>query len=341
MSLEFCGIGDLHLGKLNKVLDKVVDDVDELIANELRKPLNYAVKKGIPNAIYYGDVGDKPTLSYDSHLAFLTVVSDPKYKDIQHHIILGNHDFEENGRHSLELVEWFCNRLHGNLHVYTTQKVVKIGGINVNFLPYPFTKTQKDCLNVGHFEVAGSIRDNGRQISEGKHTNNLCVLGHLHTPHVVRNSHFSGTLFQTNFGESLPKGFHHARVKSVKEFQITQINNDPAFKLVNLEIYTRKDLAKISKDPMHLYKLFIKDAVDIDIEDLGNLPNVIKTNIFKNKEELNLILEEEWKENEEVTNLFQPEEDLRRFLSTRKVNPQVQKKVVELHEKFIKEFVNA
>lgn len=329
--LEFVGIGDMHYDKLNTLFS----NADELISKELTKPLRYAVDNGIKYAFIYGDIGEKARISYEGNLAFWETLFLEEFKSLEYHIILGNHDFDEHGRHSLELLVWVAKRLGRRLFIYTQATVVKLDGVKVNFLPYPFKKTLSDCVNIGHFEVAGSTRDNGRQIKDGFSTKHFCCIGHLHTPHTVNSCYYSGTLFQTNFGESLPKKFHHVRVKSDMTHRVKLVPNDPDFKLFNLEVYSIKDLKQVDTNPLYLYKAFIQEGVDIDPDLFAKYPNIVKLVWFKTKTELTTLLEEEWKSMESVDNLYQPEEDLKVFMKEKRANPDLRKRVIRLNRKLL------
>ena len=338
--LEFVGIGDVHGDKLEKILPGVGN---KWICREVRKPLNYALKKGIKHAFFYGDIGEYARWSYEFQMEFKNVLLDPKYKDLNQWLILGNHDWDEKGRHSLEVLvnDLSLFKAHGlklKIKVLTDLTDVEIDGVPVRFLPYPHTKTTGKALNVGHFEVAGSTRDNGRKIKDGVETNHLCVLGHLHTCHRVGNSFYSGTLYQTNFGEYLPKSFHHVKVKDNLKHKVMNVPNDPEYKLLNVEVHSRKDLDQISDNPKVLHKLFVQDGMTIDPRDLEERPNVVKVNRFKDDKDLKTQLEEEWKI-EDVGNVFQPEEDVERFLSERKVEDKVKTRALKIHRRFLKKVV--
>ena len=328
--LEGVGIGDLHFDKLNKLFPKA----DDLIVAEVRKALDYAVDRDVHNVFFYGDVGDTARMSYEANLAFWDLLFQDDYRGLRFDVILGNHDFDEHGRHSLELLSWVHRHFGGErkLRVHTQPSVITMGGVPVQFLPYPYVKTRADCLNVGHFESSGSIRDNGMRISKGVSTKHLSLVGHLHTPHSVNRHYFSGTLYQTNFGESLPKKFHHFKVASDLTHKIKMVPNDPDFKLINLEIWGTKDLKKISPNPLHLYKVYVQEGVIMDETSFAPYPNVVKIIFFKTKGELKTLLEEEWRSAESVTSLYQPKADLKAFLTKRQVEAPLRRRVLELHK---------
>jgi hypothetical protein len=96
------------------------------------------------------------------------------------------------------------------VRIYTKPAKLKIGGLKVQLLPYPYTEASPDAqLVLGHFAVSGSQRDNGMVITDGVEPlpKATYVCGHLHKPHFVGNVRYPGTLFQRDFGASLPKSF--------------------------------------------------------------------------------------------------------------------------------------
>lgn len=292
--VEVIGIGDLHLDKLNKV----VPDVNLHITRSIRRVFNYALDRGIKYIIFYGDVGEKARISYEGLKLLFRLLLHPKYRDLEIHIILGNHDFAEDGTHSLEVVQVVTDLFSdSSVKVYTEPEEVSLGGVNFRMLPHPYIDTSKRVINVGHFEVQGAKRDNGRQVEEGLENDHVCVVGHLHTNHRVRNNFFSGTLYQTNFGEALPKFFHHIRADSAKDYDISSIGFKPPWELINLKVEKAADLEALKDaDSFCYYKLFLKDGLDLDLNSvLTQYPNVVKHNYFKNKEELEILVQEGWK----------------------------------------------
>lgn len=287
--LEAIAIGDLHLDGLG-----FLPNGNELIMAEVAKAENYAVRRGIKHVFYLGDIANKPVLSYEAHELLLNQFS--KHRDcFDRHIILGNHDFSHTGRHSLTVLK---KALEGtNVHIYTEPTQVRLAGIPVNFLPYPYPNVDEapdpfNCLNVSHFEVAGSQRDNGTTSSSTYEimASTHWLMGHLHTPHSVGRVHYTGTLFQRNFGEDLPKSFSLVQARLSKSSALLQvrfkrIENTPAFTLHNLVIESTKDLDKIPSDPSAFCKLFVEGTVTLPSTLLATRPNIIRVQFYKTKSE--------------------------------------------------------
>lgn len=318
--MEAIGIGDLHFDKLNNI----IPDASSLIVRAVSRVFDYALDNGVANIIFYGDIGEKPRLTYESQVALYGLLGRRRYRDLNLHFILGNHDFAEDGTHTLQVLDVVSSWAKAaNIKVYTKQEQVNIDGVPFNFLPYPFTTTNKRHINVGHFEVSGSMRDNGRQINEGLETRHHTLMGHLHTKHKIRNTYYSGTLYQTNFGESLPKFFHHVKLQSkapLSELEVECIKFKPPWKLINETINVKQDLKNLEPDSLTLYKLFIKEGLDIDINQvLTDYPNVVRHNVFKNKKDLETLITREWDFDAELVNDvggLDEIEVIREFMST-------------------------
>jgi len=335
--IEIVGIGDLHFDKLEKLLPEVGN---RFVAKELQKPLDYALKNGIPYVFLYGDIAETARMSYESQILFYSVLFNPEYKDLKQWIILGNHDLDEKGRHSLEvlkgILKWNKTK---NIQVIVSTEDTEIEGVPVRFLPFPDNKTSSKRLNVGHFESKGAKRDNGRVIKEGVETDHICVVGHLHTCHRVNKTYYSGTLYQTNFGESLPKSFHHIKINEDLKYKVINVPNDPEFKLFNQKIWSRKDLKSISKKSTHLYKLFIQEGVRLDPDDLAGYDNVVRIKRFSDEKDLKLLITEEWQVSSyEEGEGFKPKEDLDEYLVHRKVKSSLRNRALKIHEKLISKF---
>lgn len=291
--MELIGIGDLHFDKL----DPIIPDASELICASVEKVFRYALKKGVRHVVFYGDICERPRMSYHSQVLFYRTLLKAEYSDLVFHVILGNHDFAEDGTHSLQVLETVCESIGRPIHVYTKATRTILDGVPFNFLPHPYTETSKNAVNVGHFEVAGSLRDNGRKIEEGHSKNHVTLMGHLHTNHRVRNTHYSGTLYQTNFGEVEGKFFHHvtATGPSPSEVEVNNVKFTSPWRLVNLIVDTPEVLDTMETDHRVLYKLFMKDGVDVDLNSvLTKYPNVVRHNTFKSKKDLEVMVSQAW-----------------------------------------------
>lgn len=294
--MEFVGIGDLHF---DGVMSRYLPNLNDLIIREVRKPLNYAREQGVRNVFFYGDIFHKPSASMSGVVLFLNLLTE--YSDLNIHVLAGNHDKEATGgtladHHSLSVFEALQrNGSLRNTHFYIHEpEVVKIDGTLVNFLPWPHNVLSAKALNVLHLEVEGCKLDNGRT-SKGSHldaSDYSCVVGHIHTPQRVGAAHFSGTLYQTNFGESLPKFWHHGSWSN-RKLKIRKVQNTPDFQLHNIIVNELSDLDAIPSDPSHLCKVFVHRSVALPVSFLQDHPNVVKHNSFKTETDLQTLITDE------------------------------------------------
>ena len=286
--MEFIGIGDLHLTDATEKggLSEYIRDHDDMVRREVEKVKAYARKEGVTRIIQYGDVFEGPRASYSGMLSLLDMLTED---DIEWTFILGNHDkFAEDSAlgHSLELLQRW--RL-AHVKVITKPRRVSLGKSALNFMPWPCVDFVGDALNVAHVDVEGAMRDNGRVTKSAVKHQGRSVIGHIHTHQEVgrgRNvAHYSGTLYQTNFGESPEKFFHHARWDG--GWEIESVAHQPDYKLTTLEVSTPKDLRQIDTDPNHLYKLKVLNAKALTTADYGS--NVVRvTPVSAKGEEIEL-----------------------------------------------------
>ncbi len=296
--MEAVGIGDLHLtddsGKGG--LSNYVADCDEYVMSEVDRVLAWARKRNISNCFFYGDIGENPRLSYEAQIAFSSCIA--RNPDIQFYLILGNHDKlgpDSALGHSMQLIMLMK---FPNLHIYAETTVVKVNGKRVKFCPWPEKNFDTTMFNVGHVEVKGSKSDSGRKFEDATCSSKAVVgMGHLHTPHRVRNTYYSGTIYQTNFGERLPKSFHHIVWNSADDYEITDVPFVPRYKLHNCVVENEADIAALPRGKTDLIKLVVKDGADVTVPDL---PNIVITKVFKTKNDLVQILTEDLRQGQEL-----------------------------------------
>ncbi len=292
MALEALGIGDLHLtddtGKGG--LAKYIEAPDTYVMSEVERVLKWGIKRNIRTCLFYGDLFENPRGSYAGQMALVETVN--AYPKIEFIAVLGNHDklskFSLEG-HSMQIIELM--KLP-NFRLVTEDTVIRLQGVDVRFCPWPSKRFDPKMLNVAHTEVMGSRGDSGREMTgdDLSKSKSVICMGHLHTNHQVRNTYYSGTLYQTNFGEPLPKFFHHVNFKSLDDYEINSIPFEPKYKLFNCVVESNADIKALSRDPQHLIKLVVKDGADVVVPDL---PNIVITKAFKTKADLAQILTED------------------------------------------------
>ncbi len=302
--MELIQVGDLHLPDSAGVgcLSKYVEQPEQMVLSELQVVVDYARDQHVKDIVLAGDLCNNPRMSYEAQLALDSFLT--KNSDRQWHILPGNHDMfgmDYTQGHSLELLV----RLHAqnkSVRFYLEPKTVKIGGVRTRFLPYPSVDFKRNMLNVFHNEVRGAKNDAGKAFDhEGLSSSKAVALGgHLHTAHRIRNTWFSGTLYQTNFGERLPKFFHHVEYRSDDDYEVRRIPHDPVYKLYNIVVESRGDLDSIPVGDRNLVKLVVADGADIGPSDVARFPNIVEHRNFKTKQDLASVLTEDMSHGHEV-----------------------------------------
>lgn len=325
------GIGDLHLtddhGKGG--LAKYIQNPDAYVMSEVQRVVNHGNKNGIKDFIFYGDVCEEPRMSYDAMLALIEFFE--KNTKPNFYMIVGNHDkfaADSSQGHSLQILEKMNFK---NLRIITEPEIIKIDGTKVHMHPWPSANFSKKLLNVAHVEVRGSKSDTGRTFDD-EHlpaSKAVVAVGHLHTNHKVRNTYYSGTLYQTNFGESLPKFFHHINFKDVDDYTIESVPFEPRYKLHTCIVSNMKELRALPKEETDLIKLIIEDGSNIpaDAKEL-TASNIVIHKAFKTKQELQMILTEDLANVEEL--VISTEEFFKKWVKHQNVPKSLYKRALEL-----------
>ena len=282
------GIGDLHLTSTTGqgALSQYVPNPDRYVASEVNRVLQDAKEKGVSNIFLYGDLCEGTRMSYDAQLALLSILR----QDFDFHVILGNHDlFAEDpaAGHSLQLIKEFALP---NVKIYEEPTDVEIDGAPVRFLPWPHMNFSKSRLNVFHNDVQGAKTDNGRLISKGSASQAYAVGGHIHTNQRVRNTFYSGTLYQTCFGERKEKYYHLIEYDNC--WEITDVPFKPRYTLRTVRVSTKKQLAAVPRLKRDLIRLVLEDSYAPAPEDLVGLNVVmVKTSSDAHKQALENLVE--------------------------------------------------
>ncbi|QDH83449.1 Ser/Thr protein phosphatase [Achromobacter phage Motura] len=291
---EAVSVGDMHF---DGAWANMVENHAQMLVNEIRRgPVKYATTKGIRHIILKGDVCNKPRLSYESYLALLKLFL--KYSKLEWHLIPGNHEMfsvDPTVGHSLDIFKPLIKEgLLPNVHVYDTVTDVEIDGAALRFLPWPHQKFSKSRLNIAHVEVRGAKSDSGKVFDKAKNESDaVAIVGHLHTPHTVRNTHYGGTIIQQSFGEKAKKGFLHVQWNGPDDYEIDYVPHVPEYSLHTIVVESKKDLKRIPTDTKKLVRLVIENGADVDNTMWAGFSNVIKTTPFKSQADLQAVLDSE------------------------------------------------
>jgi DNA repair exonuclease SbcCD nuclease subunit len=331
MSFEAVGIGDLHLtssaGKGG--LSQYIKEPNRVIAKLIEQPLAYAESKGIKHIIFYGDLCEGTRMSYEGQLALVSVLRNPKFT---FHIILGNHDKISEASvdgHSLQIIKEFQ---FPNVVIYDGDRVVKLAGQRINFMPWPSIDFKEGCLNIAHVDVQGAKSDSGRVFDGEKLSRTDCaaVIGHIHTKQRIRNTHYSGTLYQTNFGESPKKYFHHIIWDG--ELEVINVPVKPLYRLHTVEVSSKDDLANLKASNRDLYKLILLEGCDVSAADYKNL-RVEKVRSVSDVRDLALAHIEDLTSGSEVE--VSSDEFLREWLKAQPVPGELKRQAYQLRKRLL------
>lgn len=318
--LEFIGIGDLHL---DGPLKKYVPNLNQIICDEVFSTVLYGRQKGIENFFLYGDIAHKPDLSSSAIFALIDLVQrlSLRAKGSNFYVIHGNHDVlnaEHNSFNALR--NMVAGSKMNNIHLLSEQTDVEIDDVPVRFLPWPNAKVSSRALNVAHVEVSGSKMDTGRashtELSFGKA---LVVAGHLHTAQVIGKTHYSGTLYQTTFGESMPKYFHHGVVDENLKHKISLVKRKPLLRLHNVYVEDEEDIEKIPQDTGDLCKVYVNTKSKLTEGKISRIPSVVEVKTVSSSKEVEAFVQEDVMLTEEALS-FSHEALLNDWLNSANVN---------------------
>lgn len=259
MKLQFLAVGDLHIEALSTYLP----DGDYLspISQTLKQIWEYAKDSNITEVVLLGDIFDTPFPKDDAKKTFLSSLD----RDINYHIILGNHDFATVNSNSLNLCHYFIEELGlmNNVKFYFQPTTVNINNVQLNFLPYPYKKptVNAPAICFGHFETKGSLSDSGRVFKDGEVVDDkyTWILGHLHRR---QGDTFPGSILQHRFGEPANKYFFHCKVQDDDSVIIDPIRIETPYKLLDIIVQKLEDLDSLEKE--NIYRIYISDHLDIN-----------------------------------------------------------------------------
>lgn len=299
--MRMTGIGDPHFdGKLSEH----IPNFNEVVGNEIRLVLEKSRRQGSKVVLLYGDICERFSLSDNARKVLLGLFKE--FEDLNFIMWRGNHDTL--GPQSTEpcSLDPFHDMIElgyiKNLRVVRHQPQDFFTNTDhpIRILPWPFKDSLADRLNFMHVEIAGSTWETGHAVDSTYSTKHLCAIGHIHTAQRVRNSHFSGTLYQTTFGESEEKFYHDIQWDGdVREARIKLVPHFPKYTLKNVMIRSSEEYvdarARIKEAPdTTLWKAFINSKkLVLPVNAFDDLPTVIKHNPYKSKEELVSLIHEE------------------------------------------------
>lgn len=295
------GIGDLHL---DGNLADHIPNFNDMVGNEVRSVLKKARRAGSQLVVFYGDIAHRPVLSDDARRVLLELFRE--HDDMRFILYRGNHDtFGPQSTEACSLDPLYEMERLGYL---PNVRIVRHHPTNfftnsdtpIRVLPWPYTNTEANMLNFLHVEAVGATWETGRPVEEGLKTKHLCCIGHIHTAQKVRNSHYSGTLYQTNFGEAQDKFYHDILwTGDPATTKVKLIQHSPLYVLENAVVSSMESYREVRQriqeaPPTKLWKVFIhKSKVVLPQGAFDDLPTVIKHTPYASKQDLVLKINEE------------------------------------------------
>lgn len=285
MALQGIVTSDWHLLGMNKIFKSPL----ERQLNEIHKPYRYAIEHGIQHMFVPGDMSDVPRMDDHTLIALITFLL--SYDEhIDTHYMLGNHDVAHTTKTSMDVLKVLADSgFFKRFHLYTQPTVKKLEGVNCVFMPFPHEivpQTPKPPVVFAHLEVAGAIGDNGRPLKHGndekfiRQEGDYVFSGHIHQHQILAKKRFAycGSLYQKNFGESLPKGFIDFEAKYVNgQLKVTPnfISSKPDFTLETKIITCSDDWDTLSKEENIRYKILTEEGVIAPKNVMKDFPNII------------------------------------------------------------------
>jgi hypothetical protein len=296
--LNFISASDFHLGGMKKVLSNPLP----YQMREITKVYDYALGNSIPNLIVPGDLCHTPNMDDDELLAVLTLLL--SYDGhINTRYIIGNHDVESIKKSSVDVLAAIADAgFFKTFKIYKQPTVEKLDGVHVAFMPFPHTevpKCPKPPLVIAHIEAAGAIGDNGRPLKTGhdedfkRQPGDFIVTGHLHQHQFLKAKRilFVGSLYQTNFGEALPKGFLNIKAKYASDKLVVnyeQIDSKPNF-ILETRVISSNEEWKDLEDSNHVrYRILVEDGLVVPKKINEQLKNIISITGLSKKTKLSV-----------------------------------------------------
>lgn len=289
--LHAISTSDWHLEKLKKLYPH--DHVERQL-REIDKICKYAIKQGIQHVIIPGDISDTHKMEASTYIALISFLK--KYDNVLNlYYTGGNHDFSDISKTSMDLLQILTdNGFFNNFKLFLTPEQLEIDGVVVNMMNHPEMEAlpnKRPCLNMVHVEYTGAVGDNGRTLKSHKEfkspRKDFNISGHIHQYQHLKKRRviYNGSPYQTNFGESLPKGFIEFRAKEKEGKLAVQhrfVDNKPGFRLLTEHIETASQFAKLSTEPGIRYRIYTAEGVVVPENLMLSNPNIVQ--LWENKD---------------------------------------------------------
>ncbi len=202
---------------------------------------DYIDEKQIKHVIHLGDIYDRRKyVNFMSAKRLREDFFEPlAERDIETHIIVGNHDMYYKDTHEVNALEEVVRGRYSNVHIHSTPQVINIDGLDIQLMPWITDSNRQEAMDainnpkapilMGHLELNGFTMHRGLISDHGLDRNvfnkfDKVFSGHYHHRSTVGNISYIGA-----FGEYTWHDYNDPRGFSVLDTATTvlEFNQNP------------------------------------------------------------------------------------------------------------------
>jgi DNA repair exonuclease SbcCD nuclease subunit len=186
---------------------------------------DYIDEKQIKHVIHLGDIYDRRKyVNFMSAKRLREDFFEPlAERDIETHIIVGNHDMYYKDTHEVNALEEVVRGRYSNVHIHSTPQVINIDGLDIQLMPWITDSNRQEALDainnpkatilMGHLELNGFTMHRGLISDHGMDRNafdkfDKVFSGHYHHRSTVGNISYIGAFGEYTWHDyNDPRGF--------------------------------------------------------------------------------------------------------------------------------------
>jgi DNA repair exonuclease SbcCD nuclease subunit len=285
---------DTHFGARKG--SKFIHDYFELFYKNIFFPA--LEEHGVETVIHMGDAFDsRKSIDYQSLQWAKRVVFEPLSK-YEVHMIVGNHDCYYKNTNEVNSPELLLED-YSNIHKYSSPQTVKVGGIDIAFIPWICSENYQETLQhikktkakvaMGHLELNGFRAHRGHTMEDGMDASvfdkfQKVFSGHFHTRSDNGKIFYLGNTYEIYWNDvNDTRGFH---IFDTETLEHTPINNpyklfyniyyeDTNYRLFDAREYEQKIVKVIvrKKSKPKDFEKFIDKLYTSGVQDLKIIEN--------------------------------------------------------------------
>jgi len=305
--MKFLIYGDVHFSTYSSIIRSKGEKYSKRLEN-LIKSINWAedlaIKHNCDEIISLGDFFDKPDLNSEE----LTALTEIKWADIPHSVIVGNH---ESPHKALKYNS--VNALYNlGFNIISEVSFRNLEDCSLYFLPYILEEDRK-CLSeyiklninskdrkifFSHNDIKAQfgqfLSKEGFEIEDIEQNSSLFLNGHLHNgSSFCRNGFNLGNLTGQNFGEDAYKYSHNIYILDTENSSLESYENPYAFNFYQIDFKANSNFSELTT---------LKENSVVSLKcfrnDLDRLKSILKD--CKNITESRIIVKKEFSDMEEL-----------------------------------------